>query len=124
MIMQILNMILNWQRMKKIWKVLIMMNYRKNFDETSVLTDERRENIMKLSEWNEIISYAKELCQKRTSNIRPITYSMYDGRKGIYLALYDSEGKLYDRIASGVHDTVDEYKKALDSIYNIICELI
>ena len=100
--------------MKKIWKVLIMMNYRRNFDETSVLTDERRENIMKLSEWNEIISYAKELCQKRTSNIRPITYSMYDGRKGIYLALYDSEGKLYDRIAS------DEYKKALDSIYNII----
>ena len=101
-----------------------MMNYRRNFDETSVLTDERRENIMKLSEWNEIISYAKELCQKRTSNIRPITYSMYDGRKGIYLALYDSEGKLYDRIASGVHDTVDEDKKALDSIYNIICELI
>ena len=44
--------------------------------------------------------------------------------EGIYLALYDSEGKLYDRIASGVHDTVDEYKKALDSIYNIICELI
>lgn len=43
------------------------MNYRKNFDETSVLIDERRENIMKLSEWNEIISYAKELCQKRTS---------------------------------------------------------
>lgn len=101
-----------------------MMNYRKNFDETSVLTDERRGNIMKLSEWNEIISYAKELCQKRTSNIRPITYSMYDGRKGIYLALYDSEGKLYDRIARGAHDTVDEYKKALDSIYNIICELI
>ena len=62
-----------------------MMNYRKNFDETSVLTDERRENIMKLSEWNEIISYAKELCQKRTSNIRPITYSMYDGRKEFIL---------------------------------------
>ena len=101
-----------------------MMNYRKNFDETSVLTDERRENIMKLSEWNEIISYAKELCQKRASNIKPITYSMYDGRKGIYLALYDCEGKVYDRVASGVHDTVDEYKKALDSIYNIICELI
>lgn len=51
--------------------------------------------------------------------IRPITYSMYDGRKGIYLALYDSEGKLYDRIASGVHDTVDEYKKHL-ILYTIL----
>ena len=79
---------------------------------------------MRVSEWNEIISYAKELCQKRASNIRPIPYSVYDGRKGIYLALYDCEGKVYDRVASGVHDTVDEYKKALDSIYNIICELI
>lgn len=79
---------------------------------------------MRVSEWNEIISYAKDLCQKCASNIRPITYSVYDGRKGIYLALYDSEGKLYDRVASGTHDTVAEYKKALNSIYGIICKMV
>jgi hypothetical protein len=79
---------------------------------------------MKVSEWNEVVDYAKELCQKCVGDLRPITYLMYDGRKGIYLALYDSEGKLYNQAASGVHDTVDEYKKSLDATYNIICKLV
>lgn len=79
---------------------------------------------MKVSEWNEVMRYAKELCENHAGDIRAISYSVYDGRKGVYFALYDCEGKLYDRVASGTHDTVDEYKKALDSIYNIICEMI
>lgn len=79
---------------------------------------------MRVSEWNEVINYAKELCKKCTGDLRPTTYSVYDGRKGIYLALYDSEGKLYNQAASGIYDTVDEYKKALDATYNIICKLV
>ena len=39
---------------------------------------------------------------------------MYDGRKGIYLTLYDNHNKVHQQYASGVHDSVKEYKRYID----------
>ncbi len=75
---------------------------------------------MKLSEWNEILSYAKELCSKANADLRPIVYTMYDGRKGINLTLFDDEGSIFKAMASGVYDTVGEYKRALYAQYGLI----
>lgn len=38
---------------------------------------------------------------------------MYDGRKGIYLNLYDNEGKIFKQFATGIWDTAEQYKNAL-----------
>lgn len=46
--------------------------------------------MMKLSEWNKSLEYAEEICRKmKDIDVRVSEYSMYDGRKGIYLIAYD-----------------------------------
>lgn len=68
---------------------------------------------MRLTEWNEVLKYAEELCKGYKDFLRPVTYTMYDGRKGIYLNLYDNEGKIFKQFASGIWDTTEQYKVAL-----------
>ena len=71
--------------------------------------------MMKLSEWNKSLEYAEEICRKmKDIDVRVSEYSMYDGRKGIYLIAYDYYGKFYKKAASGMHDTFEEMKKFLD----------
>lgn len=68
---------------------------------------------MRLTEWNEVLKYAEELCKDFKYFLRPATYTMYDGRKGIYLNLYDNEGKIFKQFATGIWDTAEQYKNAL-----------
>lgn len=78
---------------------------------------------MKLSEWNEILRYARECAETlRTSgfctDIR--TYTCYDNSKIVYLQLFDIEGKFYKEYSSGTHKTVLEYKTSLYHLVNRI----
>lgn len=73
--------------------------------------------MLKLREWNEVLDYADQIEKELTSkgyNIRLHEYSMYDGRKGIYLTLYDNHNKVHQQYASGVHNSVKEYKRYID----------
>lgn len=70
--------------------------------------------MMKLKEWEKSLSYAKKLCKETDIDIRYKTYTMYDGRKGIYLQLFDSAGLLYKEVASGIYERFEDMKKALD----------
>ena len=65
--------------------------------------------MLKLGEWNEVLDYADQIEKELTSkgyNVRLHEYSMYDGRKGIYLTLYDNHNKVHQQYASGVHNSI------------------
>ena len=47
-------------------------------------------------------------------NVKLHEYSIYNGDKGIYLTLYDNHNKVHQQYASGIHDTVKEYKRYID----------
>lgn len=85
--------------------------------------------MIKLSEWNQVIDYAKEITRstlyKRDGkqifiDIRSSVYTMYDDRKGIYLTTYDKEDKPHEKYASGIHETFEQYKAALDKMLQTI----
>ena len=66
--------------------------------------------MLKLREWNEVLDYADQIEEELISNgynVKLHEYSMYDGRKGIYLTLYDNHNKVHQQYASGVHDSVN-----------------
>ena len=77
--------------------------------------------MIKLKEWEQAQGYAQicadELKQKYNLDVRTRIYTMYDGRKGIYLQLFDKYGHFYKEYASGTHETFTEYKKALKTNY-------
>lgn len=73
--------------------------------------------MMKLREWNEVLAYADQIEEELTSdgyNVKLYEYSIYNGDKGIYLTLYDNHNRVFQQYASGIHDTVEEYKKYID----------
>lgn len=72
--------------------------------------------MLKLKEWNESLRYGKELCEQLkdegyNAGLKP--YSMYDGRKGIYMQVFDSDGNLFKEYASGINETLEQMKAAL-----------
>lgn len=79
---------------------------------------------MKLTEWNNILSYADELCEKTNADLRPIVYTMSDGRMGIKLTLFDNAGNVFKEASSGEYDTADKYKIALYAMHKLICQYI
>ena len=71
--------------------------------------------MLKLTEWNSVMHYAQKKCSEITDcdmRIRP--YTMYDGRKGIYVQIFDDFGKFYRQFPSGIWDSAEEYMKAID----------
>lgn len=81
--------------------------------------------MLKLSEWNRVLTYANKCVENlklKGFNSKSITYSMYDGRKGIYIQLFDNNDEYYKEYASGIFNTESEYKKALDLIVEMIIE--
>lgn len=65
----------------------------------------------------------KKLCRKLQSegyNVKPSTYSMYDGKKGIYLQVLDAEGDIFCQYASGIHATLSGMIDALTRSANRI----
>ena len=73
--------------------------------------------MLKLKEWNEVLDYANEVCIELCDNgydVKAKQYSMYDGMKGVYLIVHDRDGKEFQRYASGIHDTVEMFKRYID----------
>lgn len=73
--------------------------------------------MLKLREWNKVLDYADQIEKELTSegyNIKLHEYSMYNGERGIYLTVYDNHNEVYQQYASGVHDSVAEYKRYID----------
>lgn len=68
---------------------------------------------MRLTEWNEVLKYAEELCEEYKEFLRPEVYTICDGRRGIWLNLYDNKCNIFKQFARGTFDTVEQYKIAL-----------
>lgn len=74
---------------------------------------------LKLNEWNNINEYANEICNSLKSkgyNIKPKSYSMHDGRKGLYLQVFDNENNFFTQYATGIHTNLSDMKNAIDSM--------
>ncbi len=72
--------------------------------------------MMKLKDWNESISYGNGICNELKDegyNVKLKSYTMYDGRKGLYIQVFDQYGNLFKEYASGIVDNIDEMKKNL-----------
>lgn len=74
--------------------------------------------MLKLSDWNNCIRYAMEKCtdiDKETGcDVRVKSYTMYDGRKGIKLQLFDEFGKFYGERCSGIWDNPTDLIEGID----------
>ena len=74
-------------------------------------------DMLKLREWNEVLDYADDVYRELVANgynVKVKQYSIYDGRKGIYLIVYDGQNVEYQRYASGIHDTAEMFKRYID----------
>ena len=73
--------------------------------------------MMKLSDWNKLMEYGKKLCtnlKEKGYDVRLRPYTMYDGRKGLYMQVFDSNGNFYKEYASGI-DSFDMMKIIMES---------
>ena len=73
--------------------------------------------MLKLKEWNEILDYADQIEKELVShgyNVKLDEYTMYDGKRGIDFILYDNHNIAYKKYSTGVHDSVEKYKKHID----------
>ena len=81
--------------------------------------------MLRLKEWNEVLDYvekAKEELVNKGINVKVKPYLMYNNEKGVYFVIYDKNGKGFARYASGVHDTVENYKKYINYYKEFIIE--
>lgn len=71
---------------------------------------------LKLKEWNEACDYAKVVCEdlRLKYNVRLKPYSMYDGRKGIKLQVFDNMDNFFIEYMTGIHTNINDMKKAID----------
>ena len=79
---------------------------------------------LSIYEWEQIQDYAHvcadELKHKYNLDVRVKPYTMYDGRRGVYLQLFDKYGVYFTEYASGIYKTVNEYIKAIERNYFLI----
>lgn len=60
---------------------------------------------IKLNEWNELIKYGNELCnnlKEKGYDVRLRPYTMYDGRKGLTMQVFDMLGNFFTEYYSGI----------------------
>lgn len=70
---------------------------------------------VKLNEWNKLIEYGNELCnslKEKGYDVRLRPYTMYDGRKGLTMQVFDAFGKFFKEYYSGV-DTYSMMKNVM-----------
>ena len=70
---------------------------------------------IKLNEWNELVRYGNELCDtlaEKGYDVRLKPYTMYDGRKGLAMQVFDAFGKFFKEYYSGV-DTYQTMKNVM-----------
>lgn len=76
---------------------------------------------MRLTDWNASLAHAAELVDKLNQNgcnARAIYYSMYDGRKGIAIQLFDRENNFSTEFKTGIFSTFGDMKNALNACYH------
>ena len=76
---------------------------------------------LKLREWNDVLDYADKIEEELISdgyNINLDEYSMYDGERGIDFISYDNHNTAYKKYSTGVHDSVEEYKRSINYCKN------
>lgn len=76
---------------------------------------------MRLTDWNASLAHAAELVDKLNQNgcnTRAISYSMYDGRKGIAIQLFDRENNFSTEFKTGIFSTFGDMKNALNACYH------
>lgn len=70
-----------------------------------------------LKDWNETIKYANSVCEDLKNdgyNMRLKVYSVYDGRKGLYLQVLDDCGKIFREYSTGTHDNLNDMKNSIN----------
>lgn len=71
---------------------------------------------MKLTEWINLINYGNSLCatlKEKGYDVRLKPYTVYDGRKGLSMQVFDSNGDLFTEYRSGI-DTPEIMKRIMD----------
>ena len=70
---------------------------------------------IKLNEWNKLIEYGKELCNiliERGYDVRLKPYTVYDGRKGLSMQVFDDDGNYFKEYYSGI-DTFNTMRESM-----------
>jgi hypothetical protein len=85
---------------------------------------------MRMTEWNTLLAYANTLCHEASEEtgvkIDYSPYSMYDGRKGIKIIVFDCNGEEFASYTSGtgINNDYDEVKtgvlRAIERIKAVI----
>lgn len=71
---------------------------------------------MKLTAWTNLVDYGNALCtilKDKGYDVRLKPYTMYDGRKGLAMQVFDSNGDLFTEYRSGI-DTPEIMKRIMD----------
>lgn len=80
---------------------------------------------MKLTEWTNLINYGNALCttlKDKGYDVRLKPYTMYDGRKGLAMQVFDPNGDLFNEYRSGI-DTPEMMQKIMNrNMYRIMAE--
>lgn len=79
--------------------------------------------MLRLSDWNKCMRYAQEKCIAETDIgcvLRAKPYTMYDGRKGIAIQLFDERGEFYTEAYSGICENSDSLIDGVNHAINII----
>ena len=72
-----------------------------------------------LKEWNQSLDYAserREELKKEGHNLEVCSYTMSNGTKGIRFFVLDNQGNRFESIFSGIQNTLEEMKQAIDSM--------
>lgn len=80
---------------------------------------------MKLTEWTNLVDYGNALCttlKDKGYDVRLKPYTMYDGRKGLAMQVFDPNGGLFNEYRSGI-DTPEMMQKIMNrNMYRIMAE--
>ena len=71
---------------------------------------------IKIKEWNELVTYGNELCERLKEHgydVRLKPYTTYDGRKGLTMQVFDAFGKFFTEYHSGI-DTFVTMKRTME----------
>lgn len=80
---------------------------------------------MKLSEWNNLLKYGEELCENlkaKGMDVRIKPYTMYDGRMGVSMQVFDSYGNFYKEYQSGIDNPAIMRLQMYQNMRRIIAE--
>ena len=71
---------------------------------------------MKITEWTNLVDYGNALCttlKDKGYDVRLKSYTMYDGRKGLAMQVFDVNGELFKEYRSGI-DAPETMKRIMD----------